>query len=189
VAERRGVDRSSGVELGPLLHRWLTTTRGRFELFALAALIALVVAIAGHIYGRVLAARDVLSRDNAIEIVRTDNQKLEAQVAEQEARLSAMQSRLNRAEAALEAIVPSKNTYVINSNQSLIVADGRLTIGMIGSPANEGININVNGQQRTVAAGDIIKLSPDGTTNCQVVLQSFNMFKALVTASCAAAKP
>ena len=189
MADRRGVDSSVRVELGPRLHRWLLTTRGRFELVALGILIVLAVAVAGHIYGRVLAARDVLTRDDTIQLLRTDNQKLEAQVAEQEARLSALQGRLNRAEAALEAIMPSKNTYVISSNQSLIVADGHLTIGMIGSPANEVININVNGQQRAAAAGDVIRLSPDGATNCLVAVQSFNMFKALVTASCAAAKP
>jgi hypothetical protein len=84
--------------------------------------------------------------------------------------------------------MPSQNTYNINPNQSLIAADGRLTIGMIGSPGNEGINLNVNGKQQKVSAGDVIRVSPDAATACQVQIQSFDMFKAVLMASCAAAK-
>ena len=84
--------------------------------------------------------------------------------------------------------MPSLNVYDINPNQSLIVADGRLTIGLIGSPGNDDINLNVNGKQQKVAAGDVIRLSPDASTACQVQIQSFDMFKAVFVASCAAAK-
>ena len=73
-------------------------------------------------------------------------------------------------------------------NQSLIVADGRLTVGLVGSPANHGITININGKQQKVAAGDVIRVSPDASTACQVQVQSFDMFKAVLVASCAAAK-
>ena len=71
----------------------------------------------------------------------------------------------------------------------LIVAGGHLTIGLIGSPTNQGIIININGKQQLVVSGDIIRVAPDPSTSCQVAVQSFDMFKAVVTASCAAAKP
>ena len=102
--------------------------------------------------------------------------------------LTALRAELSTTKAALDAITPSLNIYNINPNQSLIVADGRLTIGMIGSPANEGIDLNVNGKQQKVAAGDVIRVSPDPSTACQVQLQSFDMFKAVLVASCAPAK-
>jgi hypothetical protein len=39
-----------------------------------------------------------------------------------------------------------------------------------------------------VAAGDVIRVSPDPSTACQVQIQSFDMFKAVLVASCAATK-
>ena len=92
---------------------------------------------------------------------------------------------LTSTKATLDAIMPSQNIYNINPNQSLIAADGRLTIGMVGSPGNEGINLNVNGKQQKVAAGDVIRVSPDPSSACQVQIQSFDMFKAVLVASCA----
>jgi hypothetical protein len=71
----------------------------------------------------------------------------------------------------------------------VIAADGRLTLGLVGPPTNDGINININGKQQLVAAGDVVRLAPDSSTSCQVEVQSFDMFKAVVTASCSAAKP
>ena len=84
--------------------------------------------------------------------------------------------------------MPSANTYNISPNQSLIVADGHLTIGLIGSPGNESVTLAINGKQQTVSAGQVITVAPDPSTNCQVQVQSFDMFKAVLTASCAAAK-
>ena len=188
MIDRRGLDRSVGVEMSPRLYYSLMTTRGRVGLVVLGVFLVLFVAVVGHIYGRVLASRDILSRDATIQRLRSESQRLEVRVADQEAKLSLLQGDLAKSKAALEAIVPSKNTYVVSPNELLIVADGRLSIGLIGSPSNEGININVNGQQRSVAAGDTVKVAPDPATTCQVTVQSFNMFKAVVNASCAPAK-
>jgi hypothetical protein len=85
--------------------------------------------------------------------------------------------------------MPSENTYGVSPNQSLIVADGHLTVGLIGAPANQSVNININGKQRPAAAGDVIDVAPDPSTSCQVRLQSFDMFKAIITATCTAMKP
>ena len=63
-------------------------------------------------------------------------------------------------QAELSVIVPSKNMYSINPNQSLLVADGHLTIGLVGSPLTNGINININGKQQCPAVGDVIRVSP-----------------------------
>ena len=88
----------------------------------------------------------------------------------------------------MDEIIPSKNTYNIKPNQSMIVAGGRLTIGLIGPPTNESVNININGKQHSVATGDVIRLTLDPRTTCQVRVQSFDMFKAVLNASCAQAQ-
>jgi hypothetical protein len=99
-----------------------------------------------------------------------------------------LQNRLSTFEAALDEIIPSKNIYNIKPNQSMIVAGGRLTIGLIGTPANESININVNGKQQSAASGDVINITIDPRTTCQVRVQSFDMFKAVINASCTQAQ-
>jgi hypothetical protein len=59
---------------------------------------------------------------------------------------------------------------------------------MVGSPGNEGITLDINGKQQTLAAGQIVSVTPDPSTTCQVGVQSFDMFKAVLTAMCSGAK-
>jgi len=159
----------------------------------LLVFVGLVVAVAGAIVGfavgHYLASRDLAAAAAVNEQLQSQNQTLNRQIIELSTRLTAQQIELAKVRSALSALTPSKDTYNLNPNQSMIVADGHLTIGLIGPPTNQGININVNGKQQMAVAGDIIKVSPDPSTACQVSVQSFDMFAAVVIASCAAAKP
>ena len=161
----------------------------RIGIVVIGVLLIAGVGIGGHMYGRQLARGDTQERDAAIIQLRTDVQKLDGQITDQNGKLAALQTKLTGVQATLEAIMPSANTYTIQPNQSVITADGRLTLGLVGPPANEGVTININGKQQLVAAGDVVHLAPDSSTSCQVEVQSFDMFKAIVTASCTAAKP
>ncbi len=161
----------------------------RIGIVVIGVLLIAGVGIGGHMYGRQLARSDTQERDAAIIELRADLQKLDGQINEQNGKLAALQTKLTGVQATLEAIMPSANTYTIQPNQSVIAADGRLTLGLVGPPANEGVTININGKQQLVAAGDVVHLAPDSSTSCQVEVQSFDMFKAIVTASCTAAKP
>lgn len=165
------------------------TPASRAALIVVGLLLIAGVGIGGHIYGRQLARSDTQERDSAILELRSETQKLDALINEQTGKLAALQTKLASVQAALDAIMPSQNTYVIQPNQSLIVADGRLTVGLVGPPTNEGITININGKQRSATAGDVIRIAADASTNCQVGIQSFDMFRATVTASCTAPKP
>jgi hypothetical protein len=69
----------------------------------------------------------------------------------------------------------------------VVVGDGRLTLGLVGLPTTDGVTINVNGKQYTVAAGAVIDVA-DASAPCKVAVQSFDMFKATVTASCSEPK-
>jgi len=161
----------------------------RSRLWTPAGLVLILFVIVTVYYlGRQFNSRELQQRDAAIQQLQSDSQRLSADIADQNANLTALRAELMSTKAALEAIMPSQNTYNISPNQSLIAGDGRLTIGMVGSPGNDGVNLNVNGKQQKVAAGDAIHLSPDPSTTCQVQVQSFDMFKAMLIASCAATK-
>jgi hypothetical protein len=105
--------------------------------------------------------------------------------------IAAMESM--RAAAVLVPVIAraeplSAHTHNINPNQTLILGDGHLTVGMVGPPANDSVMLNVNGKSQTVAAGQTLSITPDPATQCLIYVQSFDVFKAVVVATCAAAK-
>jgi len=168
----------------PRLYHALMTRRGRIELAALAAIIVVVVAFVSHGYGKWLARSDVFDRDLTIQRLHGETDKLEATVEAQLAKISGLQVKLRELQAALDTMMPAEHTYNIIPNQSLVVAGGHLTIGLVGPPTNEYVNININGKQQAAAAGAIIHVTPDAATSCEVRVLSFDMFKAYVAASC-----
>lgn len=165
--------------------RLLTRRRRWFILFTETALI-LLVAVIGHMTGREMGRRHLLQRDQTIQQLREERQEIGGELNRRADRILTLQTRLNHVQAVLDEIVPSENIYLIRPNQSLIVAGGRVIVGLIGSPTNEGVNVNINGNHRLAAAGDVIMAPVDETTTCQVTVQSFDMFKALLHATCAA---
>jgi cell division protein FtsB len=148
-------------------------------------LITILVGIGGYIVGLNVGYLDIAGARQLIQQLRSDNQKLKTQISDLNATQVALQNKLATFESALDEIIPSKNTYNIKPNQSMIVASGRLTIGLIGPPTNERVNININGKQQSAATGDVINITLDPRTTCQVRVQSFDMFKAILNASCA----
>jgi hypothetical protein len=148
------------------------------------AIVAILVGICSYVIGLNVGYLDIASARQTIQQLRAENQKLKVQIADLNATQVALQNRLSTFEAALDEIIPSKNIYNIKPNESMIVGGGRLTIGLVGAPTNESININVNGKQQSVASGDVINLTLDPRTTCQVRVQSFDMFKAVINATC-----
>ena len=174
------VPRKSRPPIFPAENRFLT---------ALAGIVTVLgILIGGYLYGQFLAARDLGGRDAVIEQLRTENQKLKRSIDEKMAQLTTLQAKHDAAQAALQAIMPAANTYNIIPNQTLIVADGHLTVGLVGSPANEGVTLSINGKQQMVTAGQVVTVTADGSTPCQLSLQSFDVFKATINASCPGAK-
>lgn len=151
-------------------------------------LITILVGIGSYVVGLNVGYLDIAGARQFIQQLRADNQKLKTQIADLNATQVALQNKLSTFEAALDEIIPAKNTYNVKPNQSMIVASGRLTVGLIGPPANDSVNINVNGKQQTAAPGDVIKVTLDPSTVCQVRVQSFDMFKAVLNASCTQAQ-
>jgi len=168
--------------------RYRLTDSNRFVIVTACVISIVCILIGGHLYGRFLSARDLGGRDNAIQQLVAQNQKLKRQLDEKSDQATQTQAKLEQARATLSAIMPTKDTYNISPNQSLVVGDGRLTVGLVGSPANEGVTLNINGKDQTVAAGQVLSVAPDTSTACRVQVQSFDMFKAVLVASCTGAK-
>lgn len=144
--------------------------------------------VAGYLYGLELARRPLADAEQLIKQLQPENRQLQKLVADQNARISSLQARLKSTQTAMDAMLPAENTYNIDPNQALVVADGRLTIGLIGSPTIRSVSININGVQHTAVTGDVFKIALDPSTTCRVGIQSFDMFKVVVTASCPVSK-
>ena len=173
----------------PRLYVLLTGRGGQVLLILVIAILTVGGAVGGYMFGLNLTYRDLAGVREQVQQLEPENQRLKKAIIDQNAKLIDVQSQLTRVETTLHAILPAANTYNIGPNQSMIVADGHLTIGLIGSPANDSITININGKQQKMATGDVIHIALDASTSCQVGVQSFDMFKAVITASCAAVKP
>ena len=155
----------------------------------LVAIIIIVgILIGGHLYGRYLSSIDLADREAQIEQLRAESQKQKRDIDSKSQQITALQDKLTKTQAALDAIMPSAHTYNINPNQTLILGDGHLTVGLVGPPANDSVVLNINGKSQTVAAGQTLNITADPATQCQINVQSFDVFKAVVVATCAAAK-
>ncbi len=167
----------------------LMARRTRYLLILGIVVITLCCAIGGYMFGLNLTHRELAAVQERVQQLEPENQRLKRTIVDQNAKLAELQSKLATTETTLHAILPSENTYSVNPNQALIVKGTHLTIGLIGLPANDSVNVNINGKPQKMTTGDVVHVALDASTNCQVGVQSFDMFKALLTASCASAKP
>ena len=145
---------------------------------------ALMGGIVGYLLGLNSAYVEMQASKLALQQSRAESQKIKSEMAGESVKTTAMESSIAKLQATLDQLVPSENTYNIRANQSLIVGEGRLTVGLIGAPTNDSVTLNVNGKRQPLGTGDVLNVAVDGQTNCQVRVQSFDMFKAIVTATC-----
>jgi hypothetical protein len=188
ISDQRTTDCQRQVYMSVDAHNLFMTQRGRIFLISTILIVIAAVAIFGRLYGQHLAYGAMLDRDSAIRQLEVESQRLELEKADQNADLAVQKDKVARLQAQLDNIVPSQERYTINPNQSLLVADGHLTVGLVGSPQSDGIDININGKRQFAAVGDVIHVTPDPATACDVKIQSFDMFRVQFTASCAGAK-
>jgi hypothetical protein len=151
-------------------------------------IMCLGILIGGHLYGRYLGSFVSPGLDDTISKLRAQVQREIAKGSSLAAQLTTMEVKLNKTQATLDAIMPSPNTYIIKPNQTLTVGDGHLPVGMVGPPGNDAIMLNVNGKQQPFAAGQTINVSFDSATQCQLSVQSFDVFKATLVATCSGPK-
>jgi hypothetical protein len=150
-------------------------------------IMCLGIMIGGHLYRHYLSSFNSVLDDTITELrIRTQFEKRQAD--SKAADVTAMEVKLERTQATLDSIMPAPNTYVIKPNQALIVGDSHLPVGMVGAPGNDAIMLNINGKQQPLAAGQTINVAPDPATQCQLSVQSFDVFKATLVAACSGPK-
>ena len=182
------MEAASSVPTHTGLSRLLLTPAGEVRWIGVCALI-LVTGIAVYILTRITYERQIRVFTGFVTQLQNENRRLNDNNTKHEAMIVDLQRQIDKVKAELQAIMPSEGTYNIRPNQSILIADGHLAIGLIGSPTNQSVNININGEQRSAAAGDVIHTALNPSTTCRVRIQSFDMFRAVVTAKCAAEKP
>jgi len=168
--------------------RWRRLAGYRPTIIVSCILIIIGILVGGRLYGKYLSSMDVAEREAQIEQLRAESQKQKRDIDSKSLQLTALQDKLNKTQAALDAIMPSAHTYNIQPNQTRILGDGHLTVGMVGPPANDSVLLNINGKPQTVPAGQTLSITPDPATHCQINVQSFDVFKAVIVATCAATK-
>ncbi|HEY7231080.1 MAG TPA: hypothetical protein VH558_11975 [Pseudolabrys sp.] len=160
-------------------HRLFRTKEGRYLLVT-----AVMGGIIGYLLGLNTAYVEMASVKLLLQQSRAENQKMKSEMAGENVKVAAMESSITKLQTTLEELVPAENTYNIKTNQSLIIGNGALTVGLVGAPGNDSVTLNINGKRQALGTGDVLNVPVDDATNCQVRLQSFDMFKAVVTATC-----
>lgn len=168
---------------------FFTTFAGRFVILAACVILVLGSAIGSYFLVRAASDTEMKAANLRIVELQNENQKLTGDNTDKSVTITDLQSQLKGAQGKLAAIMPTENTFVISPNQAMMVAGGRLAVGLVGSPTNESINININGKQQSAMAGATFTVALDPSTTCQVRVQSFDMFKAVINATCGAPKP
>jgi hypothetical protein len=177
MSETTASDRSGGVD--PPKGRFLRNAWG---------VITLVLVIASYTLGWEGGVRETTNQFKAENSrLQSDNQRLSKDNASEAAQIANMQAQLRNAQSQLAAVTGPAATFEITPNESMVVAGSHLTIGLVGAPTNDKVNINVNGKQQSAAAGDVINVAL--SASCRVEVKSFEMFKAVVTTTCAEARP
>jgi hypothetical protein len=125
---------------------------------------------------------------NIINKLTADKGRLTSENIALEKQTLELRAQLDKANKTLEAITLSSNinTYKIKPNESQTVPIGSLTVGLVGTPGNKSIEINVNDKRYRAQAGDI----NDFAMTCRLEVVSFNVIEAnvVVNASCTEAK-
>jgi hypothetical protein len=115
-----------------------------------------------------------------------DKDRLTAEKIALEKQTFELREQLDKVNKRLEAIIPSPNMYKIKPNESQTVPIGRLTVGLVGTPGNQSVELNVNDKKYRAQAGDI----NDFAMACRVEVVSFNVIEAnvVVNANCTETK-
>jgi hypothetical protein len=111
-----------------------------------------------------------------------DKDRLTAEKVALEKQTFELREQLDKVNKNLEAIIPSPNMYKIKPNESQTVPIGRLTVGLVGTPGNQSVELNINDKKYRAQAGDTNEIA----MACRVEVVSFNVIDAnvVVNASC-----
>ena len=136
MIDNKRADRSAQTGLSSRAAWRLLTRRRRAFILFIETLLILVVALVGHLTGRELGRRNLEKREEIIIELREELQKRGGELGRRNDQYGVLQAKLNSVQAALDAIVPSENTYQHRS-QSIAAGRRRPADGRSDRPARE----------------------------------------------------
>jgi hypothetical protein len=148
--------------------------------------VILVVAIVCFMLGMSTGNFERTVSQNIIRDLTADKNKLTAERIALQEQTFELREQLDKVNKKLEAIIPSSNIYRIKPNESQTVPIGHLTVGLVGTPGNQSVELNINDKKYQAQAGDNIDIA----MACRVGVVSFNVIDAnvMVNASCTETK-
>ncbi len=160
------------------------TPRGRL---ILRWIVILIIAIIGYTLGRRTSTILVEDYKQTNAQYLSDNRKLNASNAQLIADMASLEKKMKELQEEVEKLTNASNNHRINTNESLTILEGRLTLGLIGIPSADRVALNINGKQHNLAAGSVVEVVLDPSTTCRIEVVSFAIKFATVNASCKAA--
>jgi len=148
----------------------------RFGVILVVAIVCFTLGLSQGYYMVPAGAQNILKKLTA------DKDRLSVEKIALEKQTFELREQLDKVNNRLEAITPSPNMYKIKPNESRTVPIGRLTVGLVGTPGNQSVELNINDKKYRAQAGDI----KDITMACRVEVVSFNVIEAnvVVNANC-----
>lgn len=147
------------------------------------AFFLLIVAIAFYSLGRYSAAQQLEEYKIKNVQLANDNGKLNSDNKAQTLRINELQDQVKDIKSKLDEVISPARNLEIKANESRPVSIALMEIGMVGTPTNESVNINVNGKRQVAAAGDVI--GADFACRIQVVSIDLLKSSANITTACA----
>jgi hypothetical protein len=186
VAEMTPTDRSTETGFQPSRFR---VTQRHWTVVAGRIIVIVVLVIGSYSLGRHWRSREITDYSNKNMALQKDNQRLTKTNSEQAQQIKILRAQLEHVSTQLNEIFLPTRKLEIKANESKRLSAEQLIIGLIGTPGNESIDLNVNGKKYSVSAGSVTTLQL--STNCRIEIQSIDVLgsSAVVNTTCTAAKP
>ena len=157
--------------------------------FSLTVLVILVIAWGCYTLGRHSGTHEVADYRKVNAQLRSENSQLITDKGEQASQITSLKNQLKSVQDQLGEFFLQTRNHQINANESKLVSIGQMIIGLIGTPRNESVDLNINGKQQSAAAGFVTDV--EFPTICRIEVISFDVLKssAAVRTTCTAVKP
>lgn len=152
------------------------------------AVVLLIVGTGCYVLGWNSALHENVDTKKQLGELQVQNTDLSKKNNDQQTQIGTLQQQLKAAQNHLRDVFLAYKTIDINANNSTFVSGAHFSVGLVGPPATDRVNINVNGQQHSAAVGDTIDVGKI-SASCRVTVSSFDMFKASVITNCTPANP
>lgn len=145
-----------------------------------------IVAICSYGLGRAVMTYDINNLREQFEILQKRNKVSMDDADREREQKKALTATLTDTQGQLKDAFSPYRTIVVNSNDTISIATGSFTVGLVGPPTGDKITISINGRPETLSVTGSTTVS--ASSSCQIQVKSFDMFKAALVATCTPTK-